>query len=76
MKQIGHPFEGDIDTTDQGNLLDPSLCMDDHAPADYMGGDHPNHHNKEQKQDRAESGSLDLADMPGEIMNQFMKTVE
>ena len=76
MKKIGHPFEGDIDTPDQGNLLDPSLCMDDQAPPDYMGGNHPNHHNEEQKQGNAESRALGLADMPREIMNQFMKRVE
>ena len=76
MKKIRHPFEGDIDTADQGDLLDPSFGLGDHTPPDYMGSDHTNHHNKEQKQDNAESRALACADIPWEIVNQFIKGVK
>src|SRR6266849_6123703 len=39
IKKIGHSFEGDVDTADQWNVLDPPFCLGDDTPSDHMGGD-------------------------------------
>ena len=76
IKKIGHPFKGDVDTTDQWNVPDPPLCLGEDMPSDYMGGDSADNNNKEQKQDEDESRPLSGSDIPREVVNQFVECVK
>src|SRR5437660_9795136 len=76
IKQIGHPLQSDVDTADQWNVLDPPFCLGDDTPSHDMGGDGTNNNNKEQKQNEAESGPLAGSDIPGEVVDQFVKCMK
>jgi hypothetical protein len=76
MKKVGHPFEGDVDTADQWNVLDPPFCLGDHAPSDYMGGNSPDKNHKDQKQNEAARRHLSGSNIPREILDQFVECVE
>src|SRR5438132_11695032 len=76
IKQIGHPFQSDVDTADQWNVLDPPFCLGDDTPSYYMGGDGTDNNNKEQKQDEAESRPLSGSDSPREVVDQFVKCMK
>src|SRR5262245_34649366 len=76
IEQIGHPFEGAVDTPDQWNLLDPSFCPGNNTLSNYMGGDGANSNNDEQKQDEADSGTLLDSDVPRKIVRSEEHTSE
>ena len=76
IQKIGHPFEGDVETADQWNVPDPLLGLSDDALPDYMGRDGADDHDKEQKQDEAESRPLSIPHIPGEIVDEFIEGVK
>jgi len=76
LKKIGHPFEGHVDTADQRNVIDPSFCMGDDTPSDYMGGDGAHEYNNDQKQNQAESRALSGSDIPREVLDYIVESVK
>lgn len=76
IKEIGHPFEGAVDTADQRNMFDPPFCPGDHTLSYYMGGNGADNENNEQKQDEADAWPFLDSDVPRQVINQFVECVK